>query len=73
MTDMNPQDAEFGRAAQHKQEEADRLEEAGVDPVGLDEREGADPRPRAGGKASEGAPSAARIENGDDPEQAGGK
>ncbi|MCU4184457.1 hypothetical protein K6U06_08800 [Acidiferrimicrobium sp. IK] len=54
--DIDQADTSFGHQARQKQERADRLEEQGVDPTSQPEGEGADPRPRAGGKASGGAP-----------------
>ncbi len=59
---ISESDTEFGKAAQKKQEQADRLLAAGEDPLQAPEGEGVDPRPRAGGKASEGAPPAADDE-----------
>jgi hypothetical protein len=52
-------DAEFGKMAQEKQEQADALDAKGEDPTEEPEGEGEDPRPRAGGKASDGARPAA--------------
>ena len=54
--DITENDTQFGTAAAAKEEEADRLAEAGIDPTDVAEGEGHDPRPRAGGKASQGAP-----------------
>ncbi|MDQ6836915.1 MAG: hypothetical protein M3137_00875 [Actinomycetota bacterium] len=52
-------DAQFAKMAQEKQDQADALEAKGVDPEDEPEGEGQDPRPRAGSKASDGAPPAA--------------
>ncbi len=65
MTDQSDSyktDTAFGTAAREKQEMADRLVADGKDPLEADEGSGVDPRPRAGGKASDGAPSAADRE-----------
>lgn len=59
-------DQQFGRLASEKQEEADALAAKGEGPAGEEpEGVGQDPRPRAGGKASEGAPPAAGDDQGD--------
>jgi hypothetical protein len=61
-TDINATDTAFGKAAKEKAEEADRLMAEGKDPLDAAEGSGVDPRPRAGGKASSGAPPAADVE-----------
>ena len=48
-------DGQFGKMAQEKQEQADALEDKGIDPTEEPEGEDQDPRPRAGSKASDGA------------------
>jgi hypothetical protein len=63
-TDITENDTQFGRAAQEKQERADELLAEGRNPVDEPEGAGADPRPRAGGKASQGAPAAADADQG---------
>ena len=60
--DITENDTQFGRAAQRKQELADELVAQGRDPRDGSEGDGVDPRPRAGGKASEGSPPAAEDE-----------
>ena len=58
--DINEGDTQFGRAAAEKADKADRIEQHGGDPTKADEGPVTDPRPRAGGKASGGAPPAGR-------------
>lgn len=55
-TSEHGDDSQFGKMAQEKQEQADDLDAEGIDPTEEPEGDGQDPRPRAGGKASEGAP-----------------
>jgi hypothetical protein len=65
MADADKDDQTFGAMASEKQEEADAVADKGGDPADeLPEGEGQDPRPRAGGKASDGAPADA-----DDPDE----
>jgi hypothetical protein len=61
-SDIDESDTSFGRAAREKQEAADEMLAAGEDPTDAPEGENVDPRPRAGGKASEGAPPAADVD-----------
>jgi hypothetical protein len=61
-SDITENDTQFGKAAAEKAEAADRMADEGQDPSGAPEGAGSDPRPRAGGKASEGAPPAAEEE-----------
>ena len=65
-TDITENDTQFGRAAAQKAERADELAEEGKDPTVEPEGDGAEPRPRAGGKASDGSPPAAEQESSDD-------
>jgi hypothetical protein len=62
-TDITENDTQFGRAAAQKAERADELAEEGKDPTAEPEGAGVDPRPRAGGKASDGSPPAAAEES----------
>jgi hypothetical protein len=64
VTNADKSDQQFGRLASEKQEEADAMAAKGEDPATTEpEGEGEDPRPRAGSKASDGAPPQAGESN----------
>lgn len=67
MADADNDDQQFGKLASEKQDEADALAAKGDDPAEAEpEGPGEDPRPRAGGKASEGAPPSAGDQEDDE-------